>query len=232
MARTISGARPSDGSSRSSSRGRAMRRPPDRQHLLFTSRQGTGELALPLPESGEETEHRVELAFRPARASRVRAPISRFSRTVRLGKTCRPSGTCASPRSTTRRGDRPARDPPEPDAPGPDGKQPRDRPQGGGLPGAVRPDERDASPPPDVQGDRPDGQEVAVPGGHALKREHGFLPQVGLDDPRVGGDGGRGPLGDDPTLAQHHDAMGERHDGAHHVLDEQDRDALPVDLTA
>src|SRR5713101_260909 len=48
-----------------------------------------------------------------------------------------------------------------------------------------------------------------------------FLPEIGLDDPTVGGDGAGRTLGDLLAERQHHDAVGERHDRPHVVLDEQ-----------
>src|SRR6266436_2908532 len=48
-----------------------------------------------------------------------------------------------------------------------------------------------------------------------------FLPEIGLDDPTVRGDGAGRTLGDLLAERQHHDAVGERHDRPHVVLDEQ-----------
>src|SRR6266545_1171109 len=56
-----------------------------------------------------------------------------------------------------------------------------------------------------------------------------FLSKVGLDDPAVGGDGAWRTLSDLLAERQHHDAVGERHHGAHVVLDEQHGHSARVD---
>ncbi len=58
------------------------------------------ELPAPLAQAREQVEDPRELSARRARAARVRAPSSRFSSTVIVGKSWRPSGTWAMPRAT------------------------------------------------------------------------------------------------------------------------------------
>ena len=93
----IRGARPSDGSSSSSSRGRAISARPMREHLALAA----GERVRPaVPPLGQRREQLVDLARAPSpcRARRATAPPSRrFSSTVSSVITPRPSGTCAMP---------------------------------------------------------------------------------------------------------------------------------------
>jgi len=65
----------------------------DGEHLLLAARQGAGELVAPLGEPRKHAEHVLEAGLRGSPRARSIAPISRFSSTVRLRKTCRPSAT-------------------------------------------------------------------------------------------------------------------------------------------
>ena len=71
----------------------------DGDHLLLAARQRAGKLLAPLSPA-RETASGCSRGSGSSRAGRqsVQAPISRFSSTDRLGKTCRPSGTWAMPR--------------------------------------------------------------------------------------------------------------------------------------
>src|SRR5262245_7995176 len=64
---------------------------PDRAHLLLAAREGSGQLPLALAQPRDKGEDEL---------GPVRAPSWRWSRTVSVGKSWRPSGTCAMPRAT------------------------------------------------------------------------------------------------------------------------------------
>src|SRR5262249_47656378 len=55
-------------------------------------------------------------------------------------------------------------------------------------------------------------------------------PQIGADDLRVGLDLGGRAVRDDAALVEADHAVGHAHDGAHVVLDQQDRDAVGADF--
>ena len=94
ICRTISGARPSEGSSSSNRRGRAISARRDRQHLLLAARQRAAALAHALSQAREQREHALEILAKSA-GSATTAPICRFSSTVMREKMRRPSGACA-----------------------------------------------------------------------------------------------------------------------------------------
>ena len=84
---TISGARPSDGSSSRSSRGRLISARADRQHLLLAARERPAGLAEALLQQREQRRRRFEIAAdaRPRRRPR-RPPAGGSRATVRLPK--------------------------------------------------------------------------------------------------------------------------------------------------
>ena len=95
ICRAISGARPSEGSSSSSSRGRLIKRARDRQHLLLAARQRAAALVDALLEAAEIARRRVPDRRSKCAARQIAAPICRFSSTVMRRKMRRPSGACA-----------------------------------------------------------------------------------------------------------------------------------------
>ena len=75
----------------------------DRQHLLLAAGQRAGRLAAAARPGAGTARTRARGSASPrARARFGAAPISRFSSTVRLGKTWRPSATWPMPASQTR----------------------------------------------------------------------------------------------------------------------------------
>ena len=146
----------------------------------------------------------------------------------------------------------------EDDLPAARPQQPADGVQRGRLAGAVGADERDDLALVDGQGDALQGVDVAVVGVEVgdLEQRHGQasvragsrrlpaascrrcrrhppparrgLAQVGLDDALVALDLGRRALGDALAVVEHRDALGDAHDDAHLVLDEQDGHAALV----
>ena len=91
---TISGARPIDGSSSSSSFGSRHQRARHREHLLLAARERAGDLVAPLLQAREAL--RTALAGRRRCARRRPSPGS--PRTVSCAKMPRPSGTMTRPR--------------------------------------------------------------------------------------------------------------------------------------
>ena len=111
---TITGAKPSDGSSRSRMRGFAISPrasatiwswPPESVQPSASPKRRMSGKSSNMP-SASSLIWRVESPFR------LEAPSMMFSRTVRPGKTRRPSGTCATPRRTISSGFRPSSDRP------------------------------------------------------------------------------------------------------------------------
>ena len=97
---TISGARPSDGSSSSSSRGRPSARgrsPASAARRPTACRRAGRARSL---RTREQREHPLEVLPSKCAGSREAAPICRFSSTVMRGKMRRPSGAWAMPRRT------------------------------------------------------------------------------------------------------------------------------------
>ena len=93
---TIMGASPIDSSSRSSTAGSDGQGPGQREHLLLAAGHRAGELVAAVAEDREARERRL-LDLRRA-ATPVPVASQRFSRTVRLAKTPRPSGIVQTPR--------------------------------------------------------------------------------------------------------------------------------------
>ena len=104
-----------------------------------------------------------------------------------------------------------------------DGPQAGDGLQRGGLAGAVGADERDDLALVDRRSDTPLSAWICR-SRHAGRRPQAAsagAPQVGLDDPRVALDLRRRALGDLLAEVEHGDAVGDAHDQAHVVLDQQ-----------
>src|SRR6187549_2081063 len=74
----------------------------DGQHLLLAAGERARLLLLALRETRKDAEHIVTLAGYGCRVALQVGAIIRFSRTVRLAKTMRPSGTWHRPRATMR----------------------------------------------------------------------------------------------------------------------------------
>ncbi len=160
------GARPSETSSSSSSRGLAISArpmasiccsPPDRWVPGWSRALGQDreQLAGPRP-----------TVQRPGRSA-IRAPTCRFSSTVRLGKIRRPSGTSAMPRPTRAVGGTPAERPPVEArrCRSRGAGRPGDGPQQRRLAGAVGADHGDRLALVDLERDVEQGLEVAVEAG-------------------------------------------------------------------
>ena len=98
---TSIGASPTEGSSTSRIFGASISARAERQHLLLAAAHAAGELRAALGEARKGLEADVEIAGElAARGCGAKAPSSRFSSTVSLGNSRRPSGTSAMPRST------------------------------------------------------------------------------------------------------------------------------------
>ena len=91
--RTMTGASPVDGSSRSSHFGRRHQRHAERQHLLLATGHGAGRAAA--RRSVQDRKYLVD-GWRN-RLSNIRPAICRFCSTDRLGNTLWPCGTKAMP---------------------------------------------------------------------------------------------------------------------------------------
>ena len=166
---------------------------------------------------------------RPARGSR--APSW-------SGRAGGPRGRARCPRATIWRGPRPASERAlEHDPTAAEGQEPGDRAEGRRLARAVGADQGDALARAHLERHRADRDHVAVARLDPLKRQHvhppsrRHTPRPGRPRPPAGR--GRslagGPSAIISPLVQHDDAPGERHDRAHDVLDQQDRDAAGVD---
>ena len=85
--RTTSGARPSEGSSRSSSLGRGHEGAADGEHLLFAAGEGAGLLVARSRRTGKSVKHAFDVGGDAwsCRGAGI-APSMRFSRTVRVGE--------------------------------------------------------------------------------------------------------------------------------------------------
>ena len=143
MVRTMTGARPRLGSSSMSRRGRAMR-PRPIAHICCSPPTASPRAARwRSASSGKSWKTQSSVVRRTVRAAAERHPSSRFSSTVMVGKSWRPSGTWAIPRPTIAAD----REPVEAravqlDHAAADGEQPGDRPERRRLAGAVAADQR------------------------------------------------------------------------------------------
>ena len=101
---TITGARPSDASSTTSTVGLAIRPAAHGEHLLLAAGERAGQLVAALGEAGQVPRRRARAAPRTqARSPRcVHEPTWRLRSTVRSPKTRRPSGTITMPACTHR----------------------------------------------------------------------------------------------------------------------------------
>ena len=171
------GASPIDGSSSIRSRGAQARprpiasiccSPPDRVPAIWPARSAR---------IGNSVWMRSSVCVHCARPFFGYAPISRFSRTVSVLNTCRPSGTWAMPRCARSEGRRDRRfSPPNADRAGHRRNHPADRLEQGRLSGAVRADEGDESPLGDGQGHVGQGAQAAVGDGEVAYVEHAARP--------------------------------------------------------
>ena len=111
------------------------------------------------------------------------------------------------------------------------------------LPAPLEPSSATTLPARHLERDVGDADEVAVAHlemldaeqrGHAAPRSARCrardVAEVGLDHRRVAGDLARRAAGDLAALVEHHDALGERDDHLHDVLDDHERDAGAVDV--
>ena len=227
---TISGERPSDGSSSSSSRGCAISARGDRHHLLLTAGERAGghveaprerreELAdaleriLPLaPRGADEAADLQVLAHRHAREQ---SAAFGDDRDPGADEACGGSRARSTPSKVS-----------EPDL---SAQQARDRVDERALAGAVRPDDADELAGA-TESDTPSSARAA------RTRLRGPWPQacrrseIRRDDGGIAHDLRGQALRDHFALVQHDDAVGERDDRAHHVLDQHDRRALAADV--
>ena len=155
------------------------------------------------------------------------ARAARLSATVSSGKISRPSGTCTMPRATILSIDSPATSSPSK----------RMRPPASGttpemqfsvvvLPAPFAPSRQTIWPAETVSDTpRAHGSRRSSP---RCSRAQAWapLPEIGFDHLRVAADLRRRPFGDLFAEIEHRDAVRDRHDELHHVLDQHDRDAL------
>ena len=164
--------------------------------------------AAPLGEHAETCANtRSRFRFCAARARGSIAPISRFSSTVSVGNTWRPSATWPMPRSQTRCDGQPAMSTPRSGcgrarAHAGDGADQR------GLAGAVGADDGDDLALRDLERDAVERLGVAVEEVEILDREHqprASVAEIDIEHGRVAHDLCRRALGDDLAVVQHHD---------------------------
>ena len=161
-------------------------------------------------------------------------PSTRFSSTVRVPNTERPSGAWSTPRRATAwvglAGQVLAVDP---EAPSGRGQEAGGDPGHGRLARAVGPEQGDRAAVGHRQGHAEQGAEGAVGGVDVVQLEHRRAvisrPQVGLAHGLVAEDVGGGALGDEGAEVEHVEAAGHRAHQLDVVLDQQDR---PVPLLA
>src|SRR5262245_61983121 len=173
------------------------------------------------------------------------APISRFSRTVSVLNTCRPSGTWAMPRCARSDGRRDRRLSPSnvivPDTgdttplivlksvdfPAPFGPTSvTNRPPGTDSVTSVR-----ARKPPYAT-ERPFTSSIPRPRPSVgdsrlcILARHPLLAEIGLDHGMILDDGARQAGREDAAMIEHDEPVGQAHHGVHRVLDDADRDTL------
>src|SRR5262245_9407994 len=240
---TRSGERPSDGSSRIKSLGSAISpfpiasiccSPPDSVPARCRWRSAS---------RGKIANTRARFSSRRARERR-KAPRSRFSRTVMLGKTRRPSGTWMRPRATIAAGfacstgtfsswmlPRHGRTTPE---------MARLRVD---FPAPFEPRIATISPRPTVRSTPRRISVVPYPAYKPMTARIGSgigqscshqaasrtMAQIGLHYARIAGDRMRGTVSNDATFRQHEHAFGQGHDRLHDVLDHYDGDTAVTD---
>ena len=116
----------------------------DGQHLLLAARERAAHARARGPRAAGTASNTRSTVHGAGARRRLAAVATRFSRTVRLGKTCRPSGTSPSPAWATRYGGRPWIGAPVEAAPGrpASGSEAHDRPHRRGLAHAVAAEQR------------------------------------------------------------------------------------------
>ena len=107
MDETVTGASPSEGSSSMRSRGRAISARPIAVICCSPPESVPASCRRRSARSGKSANTRSSVSPRRRRLSALRAPSSRFSSTVIVGKSWRPSGTWAIPPATTAADDSP-----------------------------------------------------------------------------------------------------------------------------
>ena len=225
MVSIVFGARPNEGSSRISSLGLPEQCAGDSELLLLASGEPVGTLPVALAEDREALERgsvRVPHCARRGPASR------RFSATVRVLKTCRPSGTCARPSRAICLGARPITDlPSNTTSPGCGADQAGDRPQDRGLAGAVsagvHPQDLPCA---DLEVDPVDDLDAAVGDPHLAQLEsigtsQKGVSEIGLDHRGVRWISSGVPVRSVVPSARICTPRTEVHDDAHVVLDQE-----------
>src|SRR5918994_6670407 len=179
---------------------------------------------------GNSASTRSRLCASPARARRAKAPSSRFSRTVSSPKMPRPSGTKARPASPIWCGGTPtsSRSPSVTRAPAPGGCRPATALSKVDLPAPLAPRMTTISLAATLSAASSTARCLPYWTERPLTSSIGVVPEIGADHFRVGENLGRQARGDQPAGVHHQAAMAERADGVHHVLDQQDGDALPA----
>src|SRR2546422_3703887 len=236
---TSGGDSPSDGSSNRTSRGRAIRAramasiccsPPESVPAVCRRRSAR---------SGKWVATRSRSSSTARRSRRTYAPISRFSRTVRWGKTRRPSGQWAMPAARTSAGSAPwIGRPSNTMRPRVGASRPETARSVDVLPAPLAPITQTSSPGYTTRS-RP---RRTATGPYAAWRSSRLSngarsdtaidgPQVGADDVRVRLDrGGGGPRGHAGLGSDRH-GVRDGHDHPHIVLDQEDGGALVTDST-
>src|SRR2546429_876878 len=230
---------PGDGSWNRPSRGRAIRAramasiccsPPESVPAVCRRRSAR---------SGKWVATRSRSSSTARRSRRTYAPISRFSRTVRWGKTRRPSGQWAMPAARTSAGSAPwIGRPSNTMRPRVGASRPETARSVDVLPAPLAPITQTSSPGYTTRS-RP---RRTATGPYAAWRSSRLSngarsdtaidgPQVGADDVRVRLDRGGRALRDHAAVVQHDHGVRDGHDHPHVVLDQEDGGALVTDST-
>src|SRR5262245_20688188 len=230
---TSTGARPMEGSSRRSSRGLAMRaRPmasiccsPPESVPATCERRSWSRVKMPKTRS---------MSVRTSPSERVKAPISRFSNTLSRLKMRRPSGTWVTPRRTMACEAMPTSElPSKTTSPSRGARSPEMARSVVVLPAPLLPSRATTSPSP-TRKVTPFKARISPSDTWRFRTSSTLglrarcplaAAEIGFDDAGVLLDVGGAPLGNLLPVVEHGDVVGDLHDHAHVVLDEEDGEA-------
>src|SRR5215510_14153169 len=230
---TSTGARPMEGSSRRRSRGLAMRArpmasiccsPPDSVPATWVRRSW----------SRVKMVNTRSMSARTSPSERVKAPISRFSSTLSRLKMRRPSGTWVTPRRTMAWEATPTSEPPsKTTSPSRGTRSPEMARRVVVLPAPLLPRRATTSPSPTwkvtpfkARISPYDTWRFLTSSTLGVHPRRPLAPaEIGFDDARVLLHLGGAPLRDLLSVVEHGDVVGDLHDHAHVVLDEEDGEA-------
>src|SRR3989442_1383433 len=225
------GCSPSDGSSSRRSSGRAMRARPMASICRSPPDSVRPSCSFRSARRGNMAKTSAIEAVSRARARGTRAPMRRLSTTVISGKTRAPSGTTATPRCTISSGARPSiRSPLKRIAPSRTGTRPRIALMTVVFPAPLGPIRLTTSPAVTTRLTPQSTCKAPYPAPTLSSTSEGAasgirFAEVRLDHRGVTHDVGRATFGDLLAVVQHHDPIGEPHDGAHDVLGDDQRPA-------